>query len=278
MSGPATKRRDAPPALLGPDDAPPVEIVNAEGAAHMLLVCDHASNAMPASLDGLGLEPWQRELHVAWDIGAADVARRLARRFDAKLILAAYSRLVVDCNRAPGAAASILAESDGVPVPGNRDLSDAETRTRIDEIYRPYHDAIAGALDDFDRRGIRPALISIHSFTPVFEGYERPWDVGVLHNRDSRLARLLIEELRRDPALTVGDNRPYSARDMFGATMDVHGEERDVAHVLVEIRQDLIDTHHGAEDWAGRLAAALNAVVAGHPAIGRVNRSKGESS
>jgi len=269
MSGPATKRRDARRALLGSYDPPPVEIVNAEGKAAMLLVCDHASNAVPAGLDGLGLEPWQRELHVAWDIGAADVARRLARRFDAKLILAGYSRLVVDCNRAPGDAASILAESDGVPVPGNRGLSEAEAQARIEAIYRPYHDAIAATLDDFDRRGIRPALISIHSFTPVFEGCERPWDVGVLHNRDSRLARLLIAELRRDPALTVGD--------MFGATMDVHGEERDIAHVLVEIRQDLIDTHHGAEDWAGRLAAALNAVLAGHPAIGPVNRSEDDS-
>lgn len=276
MSGPAAKTRAPAPELLGPDDPPPVEIVNPEGSAPILMVCDHASNAVPASLDALGLEPWQLGLHVAWDIGAADVARRLARRFDAPLILAGYSRLVIDCNRAPGADASILPESDGVPVPANRELSEAEAQARVDAVYRPYHDAIEATLANFEARGIRPALISIHSFTPVFEGRERPWDVGVLHNRDSRLARLLIDELRQDRSLTVGDNQPYSARDMFGATMDVHGEAREVPHVLVEIRQDLIDTHHGAEEWAGRLAAALRAVLAGHPDIGPVD--DGESA
>lgn len=260
--------QSAVPSLLGPDDPPPVQIVNESGSAAMLVVCDHASNAVPAALDGLGLEAWQRSLHIAWDIGAADVAQRLAPRFDAPLILSGYSRLVIDCNRAPDAPGSIMGESDGVPIPGNRELDERAARARAEQVYRPYHDAITSILDRFAARNVVPAIVSIHSFTPVFEGFERPWHVGILHKSDDRIARRLIAELRRERALRVGDNEPYSARAMFGATMDIHGEERSIPHVLIEIRQDLIDTHHGAEEWAGRLARALSAVLDELPEIG----------
>jgi predicted N-formylglutamate amidohydrolase len=260
-----------PAPLLGPGDLPAVEVVNAAGGSPVLLLCDHASNAMPAGLDRLGLDESVLRLHVAWDIGAAEVARRLAARFDAPLVLSGYSRLVVDCNRRPGHPASIPTESDGIAVPGNRNLDDGTVERRLAACFQPYHDAIDRLLAGFAQRRIVPAVLSIHSFTPVFGGAARPWQIGVLWNRDPRVPERLLAVLRADPRIVVGDNEPYDARDDHGYSIKRHAEGAGLPHALVEIRQDLIDTRYGAEEWAYRIGDAVSPILA-DPAIYRIER------
>lgn len=258
--------------LLAGDEPPPFEIVNAGGAAPLVLVCDHASNRVPRVLHHLGLAPAPLREHIAWDIGAADVARRLARRFAAPLALTNYSRLVIDCNRALNDPSSIPAESDGIPVPGNRGLAQGERLQRAETLFKPYHEAVARLVALKAEHGPPPCVVSIHSFTPVFQRTRRPWHVGVLWNEDRRIAIPLMEALRRDPDRVVGDNEPYSARDGVGYTIAVHAESAGFAHVALEIRQDLIAVSAGAEHWAGIVGDALEAAFAsagvGVPAAG----------
>jgi predicted N-formylglutamate amidohydrolase len=254
--------RHALPALLAGDEPPPFEIANAGGASPLVLVCDHASNRVPRALHHLGLAPAPLREHIAWDIGAADVARRLARRFDAPLALTNYSRLVLDCNRTLNDPTSIPAESDGIAVPGNRGLSQGERLQRAETLFKPYHEAVADLVAYKVKHGPPPAVVSIHSFTPVFQRTRRPWHVGVLWNEDRRIAFPLLEALRRNADIVVGDNEPYSARDGVGYTIAVHAESAGLAHVALEIRQDLIATSAGAEHWAGIVGAALEAAFA----------------
>jgi predicted N-formylglutamate amidohydrolase len=254
--------RPAHPALIGPGEPPAAEIVNGAGAAPVLFICDHASNAMPHALHRLGLDAAALRLHIAWDIGAADVARRLAARFDGPLVLSGYSRLVVDCNRRPGHPASVPTESDGIAVPGNRHLDAAAIESRRAACFQPYHDAIDRLLAGFAARHVVPAVLSIHSFTPVWAGQKRPWQIGVLWNRDPRIPARLLAALRADPRLTVGDNEPYDARDDHGYSLKRHAEPAGLPHALIEIRQDLIDTRHGAEEWAYRIGDALSPILA----------------
>jgi len=240
--------------LLGPGDPPPFELHNDGGGRHCLLICDHASAAIPAALGDLGLDAGQRRRHIAWDIGIAEVTRRLAGRLDAPAVLSGYSRLVIDCNRQLDDPTSIAQESDDVPVPGNRGLDAAARAARAAACFWPYHQAITAQIGRMREAGRPPALISLHSFTPVMQGFERPWHIGVLWNRDGRLAKPILEGLGRDPAICVGDNKPYDGRAGRGYGVTMHGEREGLPHVLLELRQDLIDTHHGAEAWADRLA------------------------
>ena len=248
------------PALLGPDDPVPVELH--DGAAPVLLTCDHASNAVPRSLAGLGLAPELLQRHIGWDIGAAAVTRRLAQTLAAPAVLSGYSRLVIDCNRDPEDATSIPATSDGVAVPGNRELTPAARAERRRACFAPYHDAIAARLEAMLAAGRVPALLSIHSFTPVMAGVARPWHVGILWDKDPRLPVPLLAALGADPALVVGDNQPYSAREPAGYTVRHHAVARGLPHVAIELRQDLIATAEGAAGWAERLAAALAPILA----------------
>lgn len=251
------------PALLGNGDPPPFEIVNPEGRARAVLFCDHASWAVPAALDCLGLDESRLRLHVGWDIGAGDVTRRIAALIDAPAVLAGYSRLVIDCNRPLDSPASIPRVSDEVEIPGNRNVDDEAARARADACFRPYHDAVDDIIARAAERAGPPAVISMHSFAPMLDGFERPWHVGILWDRDARLAAPLIELLAADPAICVGDNEPYSGRVPIPCSIPQHAVARDLPHVTVEIRQDLIDTHHGAEAWANVMAAALIEVLAG---------------
>jgi len=255
--------------LIAADEPPPFEIVNPEGRAPFLLICDHASRAVPRALDRLGLDESALRLHIAWDIGAADIARDLAERFDARLLLAGYSRLIIDANRALDDPTSIPVLGEGTVVPANRGLGEADAAARAETFYWPYHRAVDAALDDLAARDEMPALVSIHTFTPVFKGVARPWHVGVLWDRDDRIARPLMARLGADPALVVGDNLPYSARLGVGFSIVHHAEARGLPHVLVEVRQDLVDTHHGAAEWAGRLGDALQEILA-DPALYRL--------
>jgi predicted N-formylglutamate amidohydrolase len=245
--------------LLGSDEPPPVELVNAGGRSSAVLVCDHASNRVPRRLGSLGLNAVQLADHIGWDPGAADVARRLSALLDAPLVLSGYSRLVIDCNRPLRSAESIAEQSGGVPVPGNHGLSPLERENRINALFRPYHDAIDRLIDDRTRRP--SLLLSIHSFTPMLNGRPRPWHIGVSHWRDRRLAALMLGALAHIGEFTVGDNEPYPIDDDVDYTIPVHGEGRGLPGVMIEIRQDRIQTAAGAA-WAARLAEAYRLIEA----------------
>ena len=204
------------------------------------------------------LDPATLERHIAWDIGAAAVADILSGRFDATLVKSGYSRLVVDCNRDLADETSIPQVSDGVPIPGNRTLTGAEAAARAGQIMLPYHAEIERLLDE-DRDPPLHAFVSVHSFTPVFDGLPRPWQVAALWNRDGRLALPFMAALTARGDVTVGDNQPYSARNNFGYTVHRHGELRDLPHLLVEIRQDLIADGDGVIRWAAIVGDALRA-------------------
>lgn len=250
---------DRPP-LLGAGDPPPYELVNPAGSTPLLLVCDHASHAIPAALGSLGLDEAVLLEHIGWDIGAAQVTRRLAVLLDAPAVLAGYSRLVIDCNRPPGSPSSIPMVSDGVTIPGNAAVDEAAARARVAACFEPYHQAVEAALADMTARG-DPAFISMHSFTPRFDDFERPWHTGILWDRDDRLAKPLIAALAGDPLIHVGENEPYSGRTPTPYSTPRHAEAHGLRHVTVEIRQDLIEHDHGAEIWAQHMAAALRKVL-----------------
>jgi predicted N-formylglutamate amidohydrolase len=252
---------DAFPELLSAADAPPVEHVNAAGKAPVLITCDHASRRVPKSLHNLGLDAASLRLHIGWDIGAAEVSRQLARKLDAPAILAGYSRLVIDCNRDLDDPTSMAAVSDGVPVPGNKDLSPAAKAQRIEALFKPYHGAIEAALEGFAGRGVHPAMLSIHSFTPVMNGFQRPWHIGILWDKDPRMAVPVLAALGREAGLAVGDNEPYSAREPAGYTVRTHAEKRGLPHLNVELRQDLVATDAGVVEWADRLVRVLTPIL-----------------
>jgi len=212
---------DAFPELLTAADPPPVEHVNAEGKAPVLITCDHASRRVPKALRNLGVDAESLKLHIGWDIGAADVARGLARRLDAPAVLAGYSRLVIDCNRDLDDPTSMPAASDGVPVPGNQDLSPPTKAQRVEALFRPYHRAIETVLDGFAQRGVHPAILSIHSFTPVMNGVDRPWHIGILWDKDPRMAQLAAKG-----NLKVGD--AFVHESIIGSLFEgrVEGETR----------------------------------------------------
>ena len=236
--------------------ASPVEEIAGDPATGILLLCDHASNALPAAYGTLGLPPAELARHIGWDIGAAAVTRGLARRLGAPAVMTTFSRLLIDPNRGEDDPTLVMRLSDGAVVPANADHSPAERAARLDGFHRPYHAAIAARLDAFAAAGVVPMIVSMHSFTPAWKGRPRPWQVGILWDRDPRLAVPLIAALAADPALVVGDNEPYDGA-LRGDTLHRHGTERGLAHALVEIRQDLIADAAGAEAWADRLAPIL---------------------
>ena len=228
----------------------------------MLFVSDHSGRAIPGHMQQLGLADWVLEQHVAWDIGSGDVARCLAERFDATLISANYSRLVIDTNRPPHDPTLCIRLSEGIAIPGNMDLRDDDIAARRAAFFEPYHKAIDAHLDALSQRGFTPAIIAIHSCTPVFDRVVRPWHVGVLWDKDPRIAEPLLEHFNAMPDVCVGDNEPYSGKDPHDYTMDHHGEGRRLPHVSIEVRQDLIDTPEGAAHWAERLGDALVDILA----------------
>lgn len=238
------------------------EIINATGRTPVLLVCDHASHRIPSRYANLSLSPTLlRTSHTAWDIGAAAVTRLLAARFDCPALLAGYSRLLIDLNRQPGDPTSIPLISDDIRIPGNQTVTDSEAEFRQEAYFWPYHHALARTLTQLWRHGPAPALVAIHSFTPVFSGLQRPWQIGLLWNHDPRIARPLIQWLRqRQPALCIGDNEPYSGR-ATGFTVDHHAGAAGLPHVTIEIRQDLITEPAGQAHWAALVGAALEAVL-----------------
>ncbi len=229
----------------------------------MLLTCDHASRRVPAGLNLLGLTDVALAQHIGWDIGAAAVTRILAERLDCPAVLAGYSRLVIDCNRAPSDPSSIPSESDGIAIPGNAGLDAASRRERRALLFEPYHAANDRQLAHIGIGGRASAVISMHSFTPQMRGFARPWHIGVLWDGEGRIAKPLLAALRAelDPT-TVGDNLPYSAREPVGFTQRHHAFDRGLPHVAIELRQDLIAEDAGAAEWAKRLARLLKPILA----------------
>lgn len=259
---------DVPEPLLAEDEPPVFELVNAAGRGAVVLTCDHASNRIPARLGSLGLGAADIASHIAWDPGAAWVARRLSVLLDAPLVLSGYSRLVVDCNRPRGVPGSIPRTSAGVAVPGNEDLTAAEQTQRFDTLLVPYQAAIGRLLDARAAAGVPTVLLAIHSFTPDYPGQDRPWPIAFAYRHDAGLARPLIDRLRQDPAvLPVGDNQPYFIGDDSDYTIPVQAERRHLPNVLVEIRQDGLVQEADAHRWARRLADAVSPLV---PGIARV--------
>ena len=261
------------PQLTG-DDPPPFTRIGPDRAdPQFVLVCDHASNAVPAHMERLGLDQAELDRHIGWDIGAAMVTESLSARLDAPAFLSGYSRLVVDCNRPLGSPTAMPVVSDGTVVPANQTISPAEAAARTDALFWPYHNAIAACLDRVIGAGAVPMLIAVHSFTPVFDGFARPWEIGLLYEHDDRLVQPLKDALLAvRPGLTVGDNEPYAIIGPSDYSIPVHGQGRGLPHIEFEVRQDLIGTVAGAEEWAGTLAQVLNRVHAALAPLAIENR------
>lgn len=247
--------------LIGPDDPSPCSVVNEGGMAPVVVCCDHASAAVPKALGTLGLDAVEFDRHIAYDIGAAEVAARLAARFDAPAVLAGYSRLVIDCNRPLDDHTSVRIISDGTVVPGNRHLTPEEIEARADAFFHPYHRAIAAQVGRRRIDGILPVVLSVHSYTGEMNGVARPWQLGVLSGEDRRIADPLLAALQADPGLCVGDNKPYSGRGLFGYTIEAHALPDGLPHVLLEFRQDEVDSEAKAHAWADRVADALYPIL-----------------
>src|SRR3569623_216136 len=219
---------DAMDQLLGQGDIPPVHEVNAAGTSPFLLTSDHYGRVLPRALGDLGVAESELSRHIAWDIGIAGVAERLAEMLDANLIAQRYSRLVIDCNRPLDALSSIPVISEATTIPRNEEISQQERAARRREIFDPYHRRIAAAIDARLQAKRPTVLLALHSFTPVFAGVARPWHIGTLYHRDTMLPRLLLKHLRSEGDLVVGDNAPYAVSDLTDYPNPVHGEAREL--------------------------------------------------
>ncbi len=246
--------------LLGNAEVPPVHELNAAGRSPFLLTCDHYGRLIPRVLGDLGLPESELTRHIAWDIGIAGVAETLAHHLDAHLVAQRYSRLVIDCNRPPTAASSIPIISEATTVPGNEGLAREAAEARRRQVFDPYHQRIDEVIDQRLREGRPTVLVSLHSFTPVYAGIARPWHVGTLYHRDTRLPPLLLKHLRAEADLVVGDNEPYAVSDETDYTIPVHGEARGLMNSGIEIRQDLIGDPSGQQQWAERLARIFGVI------------------
>jgi predicted N-formylglutamate amidohydrolase len=243
------------------ESAEAYEILAGRTGAGLVLICDHACNALPDGYGTLGLHPDQLRRHIAYDIGAAEVTRRVAAALHAPAVLSRHSRLLIDPNRGLDDPTLVMRLSDGALIPGNRNVDEAERERRIALYYRPYHDAIARMIDACIRAGTRPALLAIHSFTESWKGVPRPWHASVLWDVDVRLAKPLLDALWKEGDLIIGENAPYAGQ-YEGDTLWQHGTQRGLAHAIVELRQDLVRDEAGQRQWANRLARHVTSILA----------------
>jgi predicted N-formylglutamate amidohydrolase len=247
--------------LIAADEPAPFTVLNPAAEKPALLVCDHASRLFPRALGDLGLDPLARRCHLALDIGAGALTVQLAQSLGVTAVLAGYSRLVVDCNRDLLDPGAFLEFGDGIVVPGNRNLCAAQKAARAEAIYWPYHRAIDREIKRLASRRRSPAVVAIHSFTPVLDGVSRPWEFGILWDADRRISDIMLRELT-DSGFVVGDNEPYSGRAPQDFTVDNHAEAAGLPHVGIEVRQDLIDD----EDGVGEIAGILHGIIERIPA------------
>jgi predicted N-formylglutamate amidohydrolase len=240
--------------LLDSADVPPVHEDNALGTSPFLLTSDHYGRLIPRALGDLGLPAMELTRHIGWDIGIAGVADALSKHLGAHLIAQRYSRLVIDCNRPPDVPSSIPRISEATIIPGNEAITREAAQIRQKAIFDPYHRRIAEVIEARQRHSIPTVLVSLHSFTPVYAGIVRPWHIGTLYHRDTRLPPLVLKWLRAEADLVVGNNEPYAVSDETDYTIPVHGEARGLMNTGIEIRQDLIAAPAGQKEWADRLA------------------------
>ncbi|WP_417685715.1 N-formylglutamate amidohydrolase [Roseibium sp.] len=239
------------------DSFAPVTIVNEAGSGPFVLVCDHASNFMPAPYGDLGLSSNDLKAHIAWDPGALGVSIGLSRLLDAPLVHSNVSRLIIDCNRVADAPDLIPARSELTDIPGNADLSDQERKRRIALSHAPFHAAIDKVIDARLSAGIPTAVVSIHSYTPVYKGVRRPWEIGLIYGEDTSLAAPALAALSATTSYQVGDNEPYSPADGVYYTLDRHGSQRGLKSLMIEVRNDEIADPASETAWAELLAPIL---------------------
>jgi predicted N-formylglutamate amidohydrolase len=237
-------------------------VVNEGGRSACVLVCEHASRYIPPALDGLGLTGDALTSHIAWDPGAEPVARRLSALLDAPLVLQRYSRLIYDCNRPPEASSAMPEISEVTQIQGNAGLSDADKQQRVRELYEPFHKVVADVLNSRSGGFDEPVFVTIHSFTPVYKGAHRPFELGVLHDQDSRLADALLGEIGSPTDFSARRNEPYGPADGVTHTLNLHCKARGVMNVMLEIRNDVIADEAGQALWADRLAGLISAAAA----------------
>jgi predicted N-formylglutamate amidohydrolase len=245
----------------------PVEVITGRNDAGVLFICDHAANALPPSYGMLGLDPGDLQRHIAYDIGAAWVTRQLAAIFEAPAVLSTFSRLLIDPNRGADDPTLVAKLSDRRIIPGNAQACDEEIALRRTAFWSPYRAAISARIEAMLAAGPVPVVLSIHSFTPLWRGETRPWQIGILWDSDPRFALPLIEALAAEGIMT-GDNEPYDGA-LVGDTLDEEVTRRGLAGLLIEIRQDLLDTQENARAWAKRLSDVLRPFLA-RPELHRV--------
>lgn len=239
---------------LDADEPSAFDLVNPLGKNSLILIADHASNRVPRCLHQLALSDEVLASHIAWDAGTANVARRLSQLLDAPLLLSNYSRLVIDCNRDASSEQAIVQSSDGVPIPGNMELSADHIASRIRTLFVPYHDALESLLEA--RRGEDTAILSVHSFSPRLQGEDRPWSIGVCYGHDTRLAHALLPQMRKFATGPIGDNQPYSIEDDIDYSLPHHAASRGLPHVMLEIRRDKIESAQDADQVAAQIQSA----------------------
>lgn len=242
-------------------DFEPFEFLPGDRAKGLLLLCDHARNVLPEQYGSLGLPERELQRHIAWDIGAEAITRRLSSLLGVPALVSGYSRLLIDMNRGEDDPTLIRQIYDGTVIPGNYPIGPAEIEYRLAHFHRPYHAAIAAELSAFRDAGIVPAVFSVHSMTDFWEGWKRPWQVSILWDSDPRFAVPMLEWLRNVPGLTVGDNQPYDGA-LENDTLFRHCTSRGYANVLIEFRQDLVITGEQAHEWADLVAPMIDAIIA----------------
>jgi predicted N-formylglutamate amidohydrolase len=248
---------------LTPPDAPvcPATRIAGDPAAGVVFLCDHAQNTIPPEYRALGLPPTQLERHIAYDIGAEALTKRLAALFGAPAVMSQFSRLLIDPNRGEDDPTLVMRFSDGAIVPGNARIAEDEVERRIRRFFRPYDEAVSETIEASIKSGVLPVIVSVHSFTPFWRGVPRPWQVGILWASDGRFSTPLIEALKAEGDLTVGDNEPYQGA-LKGDVIDRHALRRGLSNTLIEVRQDLIADQADVEAWAERLARVMRSILA----------------
>jgi predicted N-formylglutamate amidohydrolase len=252
--------------LLQKGEKKPFTVVNGKGRGQGLIICDHAAARVPKALQKtFGVSKADMKKHIAWDPGAEIISRQLAKKLDMPAVISSYSRLVVDLNRAPEHPESIPPSSDHIVVPGNAKLTKAARQQRLDELFWPYQDEIGAQVEGFIANDRVPLVIAIHSFTPEMDGFKRPWDIGMLWNKEEKIALTFIAALQKaHPKLVIGHNEPYSLKDgrFAGSTIWRHAEQRGIPYIFVEFRQDLVGTEAKALKWGNMFFKALQPVLA----------------
>lgn len=233
---------------------PVVEVHNANGASPFVLICEHASNFIPPQYHGLELSPANRESHVAWDPGALDVSLHLSHALDAPLVAGGVSRLVYDCNRPPESKGAMPEKSELIEIPGNRDLSPTDRKARADVVYHPFCSAVSDLLD---ARGQETMVVTIHSFTPIFHGKHRGVELGILHDRDTRLADVMLKQADQCPHRLIARNDPYGPEDGVTHSLCIHALSRGLPNVMIEVRNDLLLTSEGVAGMAEEILTLL---------------------